>query len=190
MILEGLVTTLGTGGPHVAPMGPRVGADFRAFALKPFRTSTTYANLVRHPEGVLHVTDDVLLLARAAVGRADPFPPHTPTEVVAGVVLSGACRAFEFRVSGVDSSGDRAELRCEVVRAVSLRDFWGFNRGKHAVLEAAVLATRLHFLDAAEVAAEFAKLEVLVSKTGGPAESEAFAFLDDYRATFGTGGRA
>lgn len=188
MILEGLVTTLGPGGPHVAPMGPRVDEDFRAFTLKPFKTSTTYNNLRAHPEGVLHVTDDVLLLARAAVGRADPFPPHAPAAVVDGVVLTGCCRAFEFRVTRVDDTSERAELRAEVVRTVTLRDFWGFNRAKHAVLEAAVLATRLHFLDAAEVAAEFGKLRVLVDKTGGPAEHEAFAFLDGYRAAF-PGGR-
>src|SRR5439155_18200625 len=76
MILEGLVTTRNPdGSPHLAPMGPRVGADFARFVLRPFPTSTTYRNLLAHPEGVLHVTDDALLLAKAALGAADLLPP-------------------------------------------------------------------------------------------------------------------
>jgi len=184
VILEGLVTTRAADGSmHVAPMGPRVDAAMRRFTLKPFATSTTYQNLARHGEGVLHVTDDVLMLAHSAVGRLDP-PPHTPAELVDGFVLTGACRAFEFRVIGIDDRSERIILEAEVVRAATLRDFFGFNRGKHAVLEAAILATRLHLLPAAEVAAEFVRLKVLVDKTGGAAEHEAFDFLDDYRAAY------
>jgi hypothetical protein len=58
------------------------------------------------------------------------------------------------------------------------RDFWGFNRAKHAVVEAAILATRLHLIPHAEIAAEFVKLRRIVDKTGGPAEFEAMNFLE------------
>ena len=53
---------------NIAPMGPKVEADLRRFVLRPFKTATTYRNLKRHGEGVLHVTDDALMLARAAIG--------------------------------------------------------------------------------------------------------------------------
>src|SRR5215207_1822870 len=74
LVLEGLVSTLAAdGGPHLAPMGPHVpAAEFDRFTLRPFPTSQTYRNLLAHGEGVLHVTDDVLLLAKAAVGPVDP----------------------------------------------------------------------------------------------------------------------
>ena len=179
MILEGLVTTLNAdGSPHLAPMGPRVAPDFARFTLRPFPTSTTYHNLRRHPEGVLHVTDDALLLARAALGAADPLPPLRPAERVSGFVLADCCRSYEFAVRGVDDSGERMVLTAEVVHAGRHRDFFGFNRARHAVVEAAILATRFHLLPLAEVAAEFAKLRVIVVKTGGPAEHEAMDFLD------------
>ena len=74
--------------------------------LRPFRTARTYANLKAHGEGVLHVTDDVLLLARAAVGELDPPPPMVPATAVRGQVLSDACRYYEFKVVRCD---DRAE---------------------------------------------------------------------------------
>ena len=191
MILEGLVTTRNAdGSPHLAPMGPRVGPDFARFVLRPFPTSTTYQNLRRHPEGVLHVTDDALLLARAALGAADPPPPLRPAETVSGFVLADCCRHYEFVVGGVDDSGERVTMRAEVVHAGRHRDFFGFNRAKHAVVEAAILATRLHLLPLAEVAAEFARLRVVVGKTGGPAEHEAMDFLEARLRAAAAGGRA
>ena len=179
MILEGLVTTLDpNGSPHLAPMGPRVGPDFASFVLRPFPTSGTYRNLLAHPEGVLHVTDDALLIAKAALGAAHPLPPLRPAEEVNGFVLADACRYYEFVVKSVDASGERVSIEAEVVHTGRHRDFWGFNRARHAVVEAAILATRLHLLPHDEVAAEFRKLRVIVNKTGGPAEFEAMDFLE------------
>ena len=183
MILEGLVTTANAdGSPHLAPMGPRVDADLRRFLLRPFPTSHTYQNLLKHGEGVLHITDDALLLAQAAVGAVDPFPAVRAAEKVRGFVLSEACRFYEFKVVSVDASEPRVKIEAEVVHTGTLREFFGFNRAKHAVVEAAILATRLHILPAAEVAAEFRKLRVIVEKTGGPAEHEAMTFLEEYAA--------
>jgi hypothetical protein len=179
LILEGLVTTLDPdGSPHLAPMGPRVEGDFRRFTLRPFPTSNTYRNLLRHPEGVLHVTDDAFLLAKAAVGAVGAFPPVRPAERVRGVVLADSCRHFEFRVKSVDDSAERVTIEAEVVHAGRTRDFFGFNRAKHAVVEAAILATRLHILPLAEVAAEFRRLRVIVGKTGGPDEEAAMDLLE------------
>src|SRR5438105_3661851 len=186
MILEGLVTTLNPdGSPHLAPMGPRVEGDFARFLLRPFPTSATYRNLLAHGEGVLHVTDDALLIAKAALGAADPLPPLRPAEQVDGFVLADCCRHYEFVVKKVDASGERVHMEAEVVHAGRHRDFWGFNRAKHAVVEAAILATRLHLLPPAEVAAEFARLRVIVEKTGGPAEHEAMSFLESRLPTAG-----
>lgn len=182
MILEGIVTTLDPGGTvNIAPMGPQVaGETFDHFTLKPYATSRTYQNLKDHGEGVLHVTDDVLLLARAAVGKIDTLPPMRPASKVRGSVLADACRVFEFRVVAMDESQPRIHIEAEVVHQERLRDFFGFNRGKHAVVEAAILATRLAFLPRQDIEAEFRRLEVLIEKTGGEQEKEAFAFLKGY----------
>src|SRR5581483_12467237 len=96
---------------------------------------------------------------------------------VRGWVLRDACRWYEFRVRDVDSSEERVRIEAEVVHVGRGRDFFGFNRAKHAVLEAAILATRTAFLPPDEIAAEYRRLAVAVEKTGGPAEHEAFALL-------------
>jgi hypothetical protein len=178
MILEGIVTSIGSDGEvNVAPMGPHVDADMARFLLRPFPTSQTCRNLKSHGEGVLHVTDDVLLLARAALGPVDPPPPLVPAVAVRGWVLAGACRYYEFRVRSIDESDPRVRIEVEVVRAGRLRDFFGFNRAKHAVVEAAILATRTDFLPLDEIEADYCRLAVLVEKTGGEQERAAFDFL-------------
>ncbi len=180
-LLEGIVTTLNEdGSPHIAPMGPIVDAEFARLLLRPFRTSVTYQNLKRTREGVLHVTDDVELFARAAVGQLGELPPLLPATSVEGVILENACRWYAFRVASINDHEDRTEILAETIDRGVLREFFGFNRAKHAVIEAAILATRIEFLDASHVLDEFDRLAGPIAKTGGHQERDAFDFLTRY----------
>ena len=183
MILEGIVTTVSEeGSVNIAPMGPQVELPMKRFLLRPFRTAQTYRNLKAHGEGVLHVTDDVLLLAKAALGPVEPTPDMFAANRVQGFVLQNSCRYYEFRVRSLDDREERTRIDAEVVNCGRLRDFFGWNRAKHAVVEAAILATRTEFLPLDEIEAEYRRLAVLVSKTGGEQEHEAFALLQDHVA--------
>lgn len=181
MILEGIVTTSRESGDvNISPMGAIVDEPITQFVLRPFRSSATYFNLKRRGEGVFHVTDDVELLARAAVDRLQITPSLQPASAVNGWILTESCRWLAFRVATLDDRQERTTIHCEVVESGRLRDFFGFNRAKHAVLEGAILATRIHLIPAAEIFAEFERLRVLVDKTAGPAERRAFDFLIGY----------
>jgi hypothetical protein len=181
MILEGIVTTVSPAGAvNIAPMGPSVDDAMERFLLRPFATAQTCQNLLAHGEGVLHVTDDVLLLARAALGPVEPPPPLVPAAKVRGFVLSEACRFYEFQVRAIDASEPRVRIDVRVLHHGRLRDFFGFNRAKHAVVEAAILATRTALLPLCEIEAEFKRLGVIVGKTGGPEEHAAFQLLQDH----------
>jgi len=180
-ILEGIVTTLSAdGSPNISPMGPIVDDSLDRLWLRPFRTSTTYQNLKRAGAGVFHVTDDVELLAQAAVGQPDPLPCMVPAPSIEGIILADACRWYAFEVESLDDSGDRTNVVARVVDRGILREFFGFNRAKHAVLEAAILATRVHLTGVPAVLAEFDRLAVAVDKTGAAAEHRAMKFLRSY----------
>jgi hypothetical protein len=82
---------------------------------------------------------------------------------------------------------DRAERTTIVIESVAegdLAPLFGLNRAKHAVVEAAILATRLDFLPTADVLAEYRRLAVPVDKTGGPDERLAFGLLVDHARGF------
>jgi len=180
-ILEGVVTTLDASGAlNVAPMGPTVDESITRLVLRPFQSSQTYRNLKVNPCGVFQVTDDVLLIAQAALDRLAQLPATVPAQVVAGRVLADCCRWHEFRVVRLNDSQERTHIEAEVVHTGRGRDFFGFNRAKHAVLEATILATRLHLIPAEEVRAALERLRSPVEKTAGARELEAWQLVTGY----------
>ena len=146
--------------------------------LKPFLDTATYRNLVATGTAVINLTDDVRVFARAAI--ANPQYPTTPATVINGVVLADCCSWREVRVQSIDSTPPRSSISTTVVHSGTRREFIGFNRARHAVLEMAIHATRLHLLPRDFIESELQRLQVLVDKTAGPEEREAMALLTDY----------
>ena len=180
MILEGLVTSQNAlGEVNLAPMGPIVDPQMTSLILRPFQTSTTFQNLLQRPSGIFHVVDDVLLIAKAALHRLHTVPDTFPAERVDSRVLKDCCRWYEFEITTCDASSERTRLEATIIHSGRVRDFFGFNRAKHAVLEATILATRLHLIPEPEVRAQLQALASPVEKTAGPQEREAFALVND-----------
>jgi uncharacterized protein len=173
VILETVVTTTNPDGSiNCAAMGVEWGEG--RIVIRPFRGTRTLRNLLTTPAAVVHVTDDILLFSQAALG--DPHPPTRPAEHLQGAILQDACSWREVRVEAIED-GERARITTTVVGGGRGREFLGFNRACHAVLEASILASRARLLDAEEIRGELERLQVLVDKTGGPREREAMAFV-------------
>ncbi len=181
MIIEGIVTSHNPEGLlNIAPMGPIVDETLTWFRLRPFQTSATFRNLKGTRCGVFHVVDDVLLIAQAAINQLPPVVPIRPALHIPGQVLEAACRWYEFAVETLDDSQERSEIQCRVVHAGTIRDFFGFNRAKHAVLEATILATRLHLIPHEQIRTQLEALKIIVDKTAGPREFEAYDLIRSY----------
>ncbi len=177
MIIETILTTQDERGTvNFAPMGVEWGEQ--SIVIKPFLETTTFRNLRATGEAVVNLTDDVMLFARSAISTAQ-FPAG-PATVVSGVVLDAACSWREVRVRSLDDTPPRSRIETDVVHRGMKREFLGFNRARHAVLEAAILATRTHVIPAGDIAREFERLQIIVDKTAGPREQEAMALLTDY----------
>lgn len=181
MIIEGLLTTTANDGtPHVAPMGPLVSEDQVTWTLRPFQSSTTFKLLRDTPHCLFHVVDDVLPIVQNALDL--PCQLEFSRHPAGGWIIASACRWFRLEVYDWDVSSSRSEVSAKVQSQGRLRDFWGWNRAKHAILEATILATRLDFTQLAIVEAELAKFEVVVNKTAGQRELEAWELVKDYIA--------
>ena len=177
MIIETIVTSTAPDGTiNFAPMGVEWQDD--ALVLKPFLETTTFRNVGAGRVAVVNLTDDVMLFARAAL--SDPQFPSFPAAVVRGVVLEAACSWREVEVVGVDDTPPRSRIETRVVHRGFRREFIGFNRARHAVLEATILATRTHLVPMEQIREELARLQVIVDKTAGPREQEAMAFVAEY----------
>ncbi len=158
-------------------MGPECqGSLEQGFLLKPFKGSKTLENLSRAGIGVFHLLDDSLLLAKAAVGQRETINV-IPARMIQGWIISGACKAFEFEVDHIDTSQVRATIRCRVVGTHNLYPFGGWNRAQFAILELAILNSRVEILAKEEIQQAIGPLALLVQKTGGPREKEAWDLL-------------
>jgi uncharacterized protein len=177
VIIETIVTTVDANGSiNFAPMGVEWGDE--TIVLKPFLETTTFRNLNATGVAVVNLTDDAMLFAQGAI--SSPQFPSIPATVVKGAVLEAACSWRELRVVTIDATPPRSRIEAQVVHRGTRREFIGFNRARHAVLEAAILATRTHLLPAEQIREEYARLQVVVDKTAGPREREAMDLLTQY----------
>lgn len=177
MIIESIVTTMDESGAiNFAPMGVEWGEE--TIVLKPFLETTTYRNVMATRVAVVNLTDEVMLFARGAI--SSPQLPWVQATIVRGAVLEAACSWRELEVASIDSTPPRSRIEARVRHVGVRREFLGFNRARHAVLEAAILATRTHLIPPEEIRAEYARLQVIVDKTAGPREHEAMAMLTEY----------
>ena len=181
MIREAIVTTVGAlAEPHIAPLG--LIAEGAHWVLAPFHPSTTLENLRRTPFAVANFTDDTRVFAGCLTGRRDW--PLAPSEIVAVPRLQASLAHLELAVIETREDAMRPRFVCRVVHRAAHAPFEGFNRAQAAVIEGAVLVSRLHLLPRAEVETEMNRLAVVVGKTAGENETEAWSWLVEWAARF------
>ncbi len=177
MIIEAIVTTLNEQGEaNFAPMGVTIGNG--EILIRPYKDSATYRNLLATGAAVVNLTDNARLFAEAAI--SNPQFPAFPADLIRGVILKDACSYYECSVIEADATPERASIRCRVVKEGFVRQFVGFNRAKNAIIEAAIMATRVRFLGVEKILEEYRRLSEIVKKTGGEEEHVAMQYLKGY----------
>ncbi len=174
MIHEVIVTTKSADAVvHIAPMGIR--RDGNRIFISPFKPSTTLANLMATRTAVINYTDDVRIFAGCLTGRYDW--PVIPADSVDGVRLEACLAHDELTVTKIEEDDLRPRAHCDIAASASHGAFGGFNRAQAAVIEGAVLASRLDMLPVEKIDTEFEYLQIAIDKTAGPRELEAWEWL-------------
>ena len=177
MILETIVITVNNAGePHIAPMGIHTHDD--ELVILPFRPSTTLDNLVSNKTAVINFCDDVRVFAGCLTNRRNW--PLSPTESFSGYVLASALAHSEVEVVRIEDDPIRPKFFCRTLREVNHAPFKGFNRAQFAVLEAAILVSRLSMLPLDRIKREVDYLTTGFEKTAGPREREAWNWLMEH----------
>lgn len=174
MIREVIVSTHSLDGRiHLAPMGIHVLEE--GMLLMPFRPSTTLENVLATGVAVMNATDDVRIFSGCLTGRRDW--PCVPSEKVSGFRLKSALTHTELKLERIEEDSLRPKLYCAVVHEAQHRPFKGFNRAQSAVIEAAILVSRLDRLPPEKIQRELDYLAIGLEKTAGPIEYEAWSWL-------------
>ena len=177
MIKETIITTKNSDGTtHFAPMG--IHMDHEHYVIAPFKPSRTLENLERNKHAVINMTDDVLVFAGCITGRREW--PIKAASKVDGSILENTLAHIEVEVSRFEEDELRPRFYCREVYRENHRAFEGLNRAQGAVLEAAILTSRLGMISDEKIDSEIEYLRIAVKKTAGENEKIAWDWLMKY----------
>jgi hypothetical protein len=187
MIYETIISTVDLqGNGHVTPFGIQLHDGL--VVISPYKPSTTLTNILATEYAVLNLTDDVRVFAGALTGRR-AFEMVLADKVV-GYRLADTLVHKELKLVSVKQDDVRPQLFMEVIHEVQHQAFAGFNRAQAAVIELAVLVSRLHRLPKEKVVSEMIYLQTAIDKTAGERELQSWRWLTEkvenfYAAQFG-----
>ncbi len=176
MIFETIISTVNSQGDvHVTPFGIQMQDGL--VVISPYKPSATLENILATQHAVMNLTDDVRVFA-AALTRRHAWE-LTPAEKIRGYRLTETLAHKELKLVKVNEDAQRPQLFLEVIHAVQHQSFLGFNRAQAAVIELAVLASRLNMLEKNKVLTEMQYLQIAVDKTAGERELQAWGWLTE-----------
>jgi len=176
MIYETIVTTVNAqGDAHTTPFGVRMQDGL--VIISPYKPSTTLENILATENAVLSLTDDVRVFSGALTGRK--AWNLKATENVHGFRLEHTLAHKELKLVKVEDDELRPQLYLEVVYEAQHAPFQGFNRAQAAVIELAVLVSRLKRLPMEKIQQEMDYLRIAIDKTAGERELEAWSWLTE-----------
>jgi hypothetical protein len=174
VIQEVIVTTRTPAGrAQIAPMGIRRRGQLIEIA--PFRPSTTLESLLASRCAVVNYTDDVRVFAGCLTGRYDW--PLVEAQRIDAPRLKDSLAHTELVLTEVEDDEVRPRLVCRPVHDAIHGPFRGFNRAQAAILELAILASRLDLLPFDKIEREIGYLRIAVDKTAGSRERLAWDWL-------------
>ena len=179
MILETILSSISHDGKvNFAPIGVHVsdtdleGSPVNQIVLRLYPGSQTYENLRGTGQGVINLTDDVLVFVET--GLYSGCPLYVPSQTVQPPSMAHARAIWEFTVTSFDPSTEPALVEGKIEHREQRGGFSGFCRAQGAVLEATVAATRWQWLPLAKIIDPWPMWLEMVEKTGGNREREAF----------------
>jgi hypothetical protein len=176
MIFETIISTVNSQGDvHVTPFGIQMQDGL--VIISPYKPSVTLENILASKHAVMNLTDDVRVFAGALTRRKAWM--ISPAEKVVGYRLTEALAHKELKLVKVNEDNTRPQLFLEIVNEVQHKSFQGFNRAQAAVIELAVLASRLQMLSKQKVLAEMTYLQIAIDKTAGEREVQAWSWLTE-----------
>lgn len=174
MIYETIISTIDTlGNAHVTPFGISMHDDL--VVISPYKPSTTLDNILATEHAVMNLTDDVRVFAGVLTKRQ--AWTLLPSSKVTGFRLADTLAHKELKLVKVIDDALRPQLFMEVLHAEQHQAFNGFNRAQAAVIELAVLVSRLTRLPMEQIKQDITYHTIAIEKTAGARELEAWGWL-------------
>ena len=174
MIFETIITSIDAdGNPHVKPFG--VHYEAHLIVISPYKPSTTLANILATNYAVMNLTDDVRIFAGALTNRQ--AWQLVQVSKIKGYRLADCLVHVELELVEVRDDAVRPQLVMQKIASQNHHPFAGFNRAQAAVIELAVLVSRLRMLPREKIQIEIEYLQIAIDKTAGEREKQGWDWL-------------
>jgi hypothetical protein len=140
--------------------------------ISPYKPSTTLDNILTTKCATMNLTDDVRVFAGALTNR-QPWQLIQADKILAYRLVDCLVHV-ELELAEVRDDATRPQLLMKKIAEFNHQSFAGFNRAQAAVIELAVLVSRLHLLPREKIVSEMQYLQVAIDKTAGERELEAW----------------
>jgi hypothetical protein len=176
MIFETIISSVNSQGDvHVAPFGIQIQDGL--VVISPYKPSVTLDNILTTQYAVMNLTDDVRVFSGVLTRRQ--AWTLLPAVKITGFRLADSLVHKELKLVKVQEDALRPQLFLEVLHEVQHQPFQGFNRAQAAVIELAVLVSRLQMLPKDKVISELSYLQIAIDKTAGERELQAWRWLTE-----------
>lgn len=176
MIFETIITTVNLAGePHITPFGIKYESDL--VIISPYKPSATLDNILATNCAVMNLTDDVRLFAAALTNKTAAATLRA--NKIKACRLADCLAHAELKLIEVRDDATRPQLVMKKVFEQNHKAFAGFNRAQAAVIELAVLVSRLRMLPREKIETEMHFLQIAIDKTAGEREREAWGWLQE-----------
>lgn len=183
-ISEVIVTTRSASGePNAAPIGiiATINEDKNEYFVKLYEGSKTLSNVLETNKLAANVTDDTVLFVKAAFENLN----EANFSLFSGFpVLNEANSWIIFECILIEKnreSGNSLFQLAPIAIKINRKEVKAINRGRNAVIEAAILATRYVITvdkrEKEEIEKMMERYADVVTKCGGRSEKEAFGIL-------------
>ncbi len=181
MIFETIITTVDLAGEtHITPFGVRYEGDLVVIA--PYKPSTTLDNILATKCAVMNLADDVRVFAAALTNRKianRQIAALVQANKINGFRLADCLAHVELELVELRNDATRPQLFMQKVAEFNHKPFTGFNRAQAAVIELAILVSRLHMLPKDKIMNEIEYLKIAMDKTAGEREMQAWGWLTE-----------
>ena len=177
MIIETIVSTIDKNERvNFSPFG--IKKKNKQIFISPYIPSKTLINLEATKCAVVNYTDDTSFFVDCIIGNKKFKKKKCKN--FSGFFLEDCFGYEQVKVKKIIKNKLRPTFVCEIDKSFHIKNYEGHNRAKASIIEACILASRVHLLGKKKILNELNYLSIAVEKTAGSLEKKSWKKILNY----------
>ena len=177
MIIETIISTIDNEEEvNFSPFG--IQKNKNQILISPYIPSKTLLNLKLTKCAVVNYTDNTNFFVNCIIGNKKFKKKKCKN--FSGFFLEDCFGYEQVKVKKIIKNKLRPTFVCEIDKSFHIKNYEGHNRAKASIIEACILASRVHLLRKNKILNELSYLSIAVEKTAGSLEKKSWKKILNY----------